>query len=426
MTMPKKNQIQYLVVRVLAGGTKAYDWRPSPKWRRLGHVNTPLGTNKAEAFAAAIRLNEALGAGNVHAPSRAPAPPANLTFAQLVQAYFASDEFAYNDDGKRKSPETQKQYRWALNTLDRWATLPNGHSVSARLIDADMVDDLKRSMQSGSSSTRASLLRSLKILMGWATRRKHIPLNPCADLSIPEAEKRTKRILESTVIWLGAWLEPRAPELALAISLAFYSTQREADLLQLTRFNWRALDDMASDDRRHLVGSDGRVMGISLIQNKTGEPIAVPLTPIRAVVEREMARRAALGLTDTHLIGYPRHGDEAQMDKGCTNWKLNRVFRYWLAEAMKAARAEGNNSLVTELHGFTFRDLRRSGMCWLRDLGCTVPMIAAISGHSIAYTTKILDTYMPKDSRIAAAGMAHAMARRAEINARDIAEGGQV
>ena len=41
-----------------------------------------------------------------------------------------------------------------------------------------------------------------------------------------------------------------------------------------------------------------------------------------------------------------------------------------------------------------------------------MPLIASISGHSIEETQKILDTYMPRDTRAAAEGMAIAVARQ--------------
>jgi integrase len=416
------NQIPYLTPRRLADGTIAYDWRPSPKWRRLGHKNTPLGTNKAEAFAAAIRLNEALGQTVSQGTVRAAPAPAAFTFAQLVQAYLGSHEFQYNEkDRKPKSPDTQKHYRWALGRLERLTTLENGHSVTARYIDEDYVAELKAQLRNGSPHSEIAILTMLRILTRWAKTKKLIALDPCTGLKISGTEKRKKRVLESTIIWLTAWLEPRCPELALAVDLAFYSTQRQGDLLALTKFNWGELHNMDSVTRSILAGPDGRVMGIRLRQNKTGEPIEVAMSAIRPHVEREIARRETLGLTDTHLIGYPNNEE----DRGCNSWILNRTYRHWHCEAIKAARNSGSNSLVEELFGLTFRDLRRSGMCWLRNMGCTIPQIASISGHSIAHTTTILDTYMPKDSRASNSGMAHAMAKRAEIAARDAVERGE-
>jgi integrase len=72
--------------------------------------------------------------------------------------------------------------------------------------------------------------------------------------------------------------------------------------------------------------------------------------------------------------------------------------------------------------GLQFRDLRRSGMCWLRELRVPVAMIASISGHSIDETQKILDTYMPRDTRSAAEGMAIAVTRQAARDLADAAE----
>jgi hypothetical protein len=78
------------------------------------------------------------------------------------------------------------------------------------------------------------------------------------------------------------------------------------------------------------------------------------------------------------------------------------------------AEQQGNGWLVDQLAGLQYRDLRRSGMCWMRDLGVQAAHIATQSGHKIGYTQAILDTYMPGDQRATAAGMAHALRARAE------------
>ena len=43
-----------------------------------------------------------------------------------------------------------------------------------------------------------------------------------------------------------------------------------------------------------------------------------------------------------------------------------------------------------------FRDLRRSCVVRLAEHGCTNAEIAAITGHSINETSKILETYLPR------------------------------
>jgi hypothetical protein len=64
---------------------------------------------------------------------------------------------------------------------------------------------------------------------------------------------------------------------------------------------------------------------------------------------------------------------------------------------------------IAEKHGIDrnleFRDLRRTAVVHLGRAGCTVPEIAAITGHSLTVTQAILEDYLPRDSEMAAAAM---------------------
>ena len=46
------------------------------------------------------------------------------------------------------------------------------------------------------------------------------------------------------------------------------------------------------------------------------------------------------------------------------------------------------------------RDLRRTAMVNMALAGATVPMIASVSGHSIDATTRILETYLPRNTKL--------------------------
>ena len=51
------------------------------------------------------------------------------------------------------------------------------------------------------------------------------------------------------------------------------------------------------------------------------------------------------------------------------------------------------------------RDLRRTGIVRLAEAGATTPQIASISGHGIDYCQRIIDTYLPRRTEVAIAGM---------------------
>ena len=62
-------------------------------------------------------------------------------------------------------------------------------------------------------------------------------------------------------------------------------------------------------------------------------------------------------------------------------------------------------TLAAGLDGPQHRDLRRTAMVRISEAGCTTQEIAAVSGHEIATTTRILDTYVPRTAKMAQAAI---------------------
>jgi integrase len=71
---------------------------------------------------------------------------------------------------------------------------------------------------------------------------------------------------------------------------------------------------------------------------------------------------------------------------------LGRAWKKrWFDECWNGAYlASGIN---TDLH---FHDLRGTAITMLAEAGCTVPEIAAITGHSLKHVTHILETYLAR------------------------------
>lgn len=53
-----------------------------------------------------------------------------------------------------------------------------------------------------------------------------------------------------------------------------------------------------------------------------------------------------------------------------------------------------------------YRDLRRTAVVRLARAECTVPEIAAITGHTLASAQQIIETYLPPDSEVARGAIA--------------------
>lgn len=150
--------------------------------------------------------------------------------------------------------------------------------------------------------------------------------------------------------FLGQATEP----MRLALMLGLYTGQREADVLAM---RWTDLEDG----------------WLTITQRKTGRRVSIPVAQALAVelerARQEQIARRRLGIVI--LIGERGHP--------FTGSGFNSTF--------------GRTIRKAGLQGLTFMDLRRTAVVRLAEAGCTVPEIASITGHAIAETQRIIDTY---------------------------------
>ena len=59
-----------------------------------------------------------------------------------------------------------------------------------------------------------------------------------------------------------------------------------------------------------------------------------------------------------------------------------------------------------EMADLQFRDLRRTCVVRLGELGMEINLISAITGHSLEHVHKILEVYMPRNTKMAARAVA--------------------
>ncbi|HET7191391.1 MAG TPA: integrase, partial [Pseudolabrys sp.] len=71
------------------------------------------------------------------------------------------------------------------------------------------------------------------------------------------------------------------------------------------------------------------------------------------------------------------------------------------------------------ISGLHFHDLRGTAVTMLAEAGCTVPEIAAITGHSLDHVGRILDKYLKRTAQLAEAAIfkleAHAAKRKKRL-----------
>ena len=193
----------------------------------------------------------------------------------------------------------------------------------------------------------------LALIISWAFDRGLVPSNPCER---PGKVYRSERIDN---IWTNedeaAFLKASPPHIGLAFMLALWVGQRQGDLLRLP---WSAYDGHS----------------IRLRQGKGKKHVKLPVgAPLKAVLDAT-AKSTITILSTTRKTAWTESGFRA-------SWRT----------ACKAAGVEG----------LTFHDLRGTAVTRLAIAGCSVPEIAAITGHRLKQVETILDShYLSRDSAL--------------------------
>lgn len=395
-----KSKVPFLHWQQRADGTWIGHWKPSPRLRALGWTNRQLGTGEHEAdvLAAALALNAQVAESDAGAQAAAPAraAPRRYRFADLVAAYRASPAFA------GVAASTRREYAVRLRQLEAWATGPSGATIYADQLDRAMVEDFKAALQAGGAGPfkLAALLRVLRILCNWG-KPHFLAVNPTDGVAIPTPPSRTAKLAWRDVEALAAGATD--PVVRLALPVAFWTMLRRNELHQLNRFHWQELHGADPRDVPALANSKGEVWGFRLQPNKTrrstGRWVDCPVPPfLHAAIADAFATSQWL---------FPNASDPAKP-----------VHPEILARRIRPVLDAGG------FRDHQLRDLRRSGMSGVVDLGADRSDVFAISGHSVLGGRRtIADTYMPPDTRAAIRAIAAACRTLATMKAREGKQG---
>lgn len=192
--------------------------------------------------------------------------------------------------------------------------------------------------------TSAYTMQVLSIIMGFAMDMEIIERNPCLGVRKPSLKSRTAVWDDASI----AKVMSCGDEIIInAFMLSLNTGQRRGDVLRLMWSNY----------------VDGAFI---LRQSKTKARVHIPAT---ATLK---AHLAAIKRQSTHIV----------LDASGKPTTDNAFRLRW--ERMRERMA---------IEGLQFRDLRRTAVVRLAEAGCTVPEIAAITGHKISETQKIIETY---------------------------------
>lgn len=259
-------------------------------------------------------------------------------------------------------------------------------------------------------------LRVLRTMFEFAITEEILPAdarNPAADfgLGMPNPRQQVWSQAARRSMYQAA-IDAGAPSMALAIELGPIIVQRPGDMLRFTLSHWGEIASylMTDQDYRLLsaLSPAGDVFGIRGRQRKTGAWVQIPVVAeLRLHVETEIAKRRAAGVTSLFVddaSGLPWAGKNGQT-------YFQRRFREIRLAAAAAELARGDTELAAELEDLQFRDYRRTGVVVLGELGVPDHLIAALTGHTLDETKKILETYMPRNTAMAAAAVAMMVTR---------------
>ena len=173
----------------------------------------------------------------------------------------------------------------------------------------------------------------------------------------------------SKIIWLPedieAFMAAGYPELNMAVAFAMYTGQRQCDLLAL--------------GPQHL--KDG---GFEIHQRPKG-------------------RRKAKGMKRRPKhVWVPLHRDLAAMIGGLPDrlvYLVTAAGRPWRGDHFR--HEIGKVKTAAGLAHLHFHDLRGTAVTMLAEAGCTVPEIAAITGHTLRTAHDILDRYLARTKNLA-------------------------
>jgi site-specific recombinase XerC len=397
----------------LAGGVIKYHWKPTPRMRRAGWANLDCGTDRATAIQLAEARNAEIatwdaglnhaGLGHNSGPSLSDMRPRSMR--ELADAWMRSDHFR-----NTLAPKTQRLYKHSADKLMIWTeqgSIPVAHISRAACLE--LRDHLVRS---GQKSATANTLRVLRVLMAYAVDRGIIAVNPALKMRIPESDRRT-HIIDARAIDLldRAATALHLPSVRLAMLIGFWTMQRESDLLAYTKADWRIIPavDVPPEARSALSDAHGNVWGFKKAQQKTKLHVWPSVPPaVRDLVHTTIKANEARDVPTFVIL------PDDRMAKRYSDKQFQRRFSQVRIVAWYGAILAGDWRLAKHIRKTQFRDFRRTGMCYFGELRVPVPLIAAISGHSINYTQKIIDTYMPANNRFAVMGLAEAITRAAE------------
>jgi integrase len=272
-------------------------------------------------------------------------------------------DFEKTNQWRRLAESTKKEYRRVFKFWDgKYGTCPF-RALEDKAFRADVIEwhNAFSETKPREADNRVSILARV---LSWGAMNG--PLNK----NVLDQFERAYTNDRSDLIWMSedieAFLAVAPAEMQFAMVLALHTGQRQADILRLA---WNQYDGASIMLRQ----GKGRRLG------RAAPTIRVPCTTALKATLDAAQRRAAIMLTTKTGLAFKKRYFAAQWERTCV--------------------AAG----IVDLH---FHDIRGTTVTLLAEAGCTVPEIAAITGHSLRSAQDIPDKYLARTGKLADSAIA--------------------
>lgn len=446
-------KVPYLVVKPGAGGVPRYFWQPAKALRQAGWRPQRIPDNwaaladpialEAAAIAKAKALNEEVvawrsgeGAPGAAALARKDTfPPGSL--GAVIASYKLSRFFT------TKAASTQRVYKQQLEILERWSV-----NIPARAITPKSVQELYETLHARTPGLANNVIRMLRIVMEHARRENLITVNPAAkpgligldqsgrvwpreavDLFVKHADAAGRWSI-GTAVLLNEWLGQRQSDVVTKLRRSvlrngeFIARQGKTGagiklpLGTVARLVVRVQEEIARQDKRWGVPIEGTARRL-LINEETGEPWSLhsfrhEFRAIRAAAAAALLRGKGWQQTDAGAWTHPALAAElAKLPEKESAKRLEAARRRdagFEVDYIVAGAPEDAEPIVGMIE-LQFMHLRHTAVVRLAEAGCSIALIAAVTGHTIKSVEQILERYLVRTGEMARQAFAMRLAK---------------
>lgn len=335
-------------------------WQPSKTLRKLGWLQRRLADDYPTARGQAIAINAALDVER--AAATAGEIPAGTPSQRKGTVAWLIAEFENDRRYLEKKAKTRSGYDQLLGVIGK-----KFGDAPIRALTRKVLERWYNKLRRRTPWQANALMRMTHRLLHVAWTYDEIEVNPAAKMELAGCDPRHQLWEPApTALLVDVAIACQRRSIALASMMSRELGQRETDIVGA--MTWRKY-------------VDGR---FRLRQSKGGKWVEVIATAeLRAMLD-------ATPRTSTHIIVSETTGRPYGIDNFMHVFARIRDF---------AAIAD------PELAELQYRDFRRTCVVELARAGATPAEIAAITGHEIDRVVKILETYLPRDSIMAAHGV---------------------